>query len=111
MEGPRYGTGDTASTFAEIVREAGLVLWNGPMGMFEDPRFAAGTEMLARAVAESTAFSVVGGGDTLAAVDQFHLSDGIDHLSTRGGAMLEFVEYGDLPGLQALRRSLVAHAR
>jgi phosphoglycerate kinase len=95
----------TASRFAEIIGSAGTILWNGPMGRFEDGRFAFGTQAIAEAVALSTAFTVVGGGDTIAAVGQLGLSGRIDHISTGGGAMLEFVECGDLPGLQALRDS------
>ena len=101
----------TSSAFSEIIRGAGTVLWNGPMGRFEDPRFAAGTRAVATAVAESPAFTIVGGGDTVAAIDQFHLSDCIDHVSTGGGAMLKFIEYGDLPGLKALRESAAAYMR
>ena len=101
----------TSATFAEAICGAGTVLWNGPMGKFEDPRFACGTQTVAAAVSRSSAYSVVGGGDTVAAVDQLHLSDRINHLSTGGGAMLEFVEFGDLPGLKALRESLVTHSR
>jgi len=90
--------------FARFVQQAGTVLWNGPMGLFEDARFADGTRAVAEAVASSFAFSVVGGGDTVAAVTQFEWAGGIDHVST-GGATLEFVERGDLPGLKALRDS------
>ena len=96
----------TSAAFAKIIGEAGTVLWNGPMGAFEDPRFSAGTRAIAEAVAGSPAFSVVGGGDTVAAVRRFHLSDRINHLSTGGGATLEFIESGDLPGLRALRESV-----
>lgn len=93
----------SAAEFGDIVLDAKTVLWNGPMGLFEDPRFAAGTEAVARAVAESRAFSVIGGGDSAAAVAQMGLDDEMDHVSTGGGASLELIEQGDLPGLAALR--------
>jgi len=80
------------------------------MGVFEDPRFAAGTKAVAHAVASTKAFTVVGGGDSASALKQFGLDDQVDHLSTGGGASLEFIEKGDLPGLEALRQS-AARAR
>jgi len=95
----------TSAEFSDAVLEARTVFWNGPMGVFEDPRFEAGTRTLAEAVAESTAFTVVGGGDSAAAVAQFGLAGQIDHISTGGGASLELLEQGDLPGLAALRQS------
>ncbi len=94
----------SAVRFAEIVSEAATVFWNGPMGVFEDPRFAAGTEAVARAVAAAPGFTVVGGGDSAAALERFGLASSVDHLSTGGGASLELLERGDLPGLEALRR-------
>lgn len=93
----------SAAEFSEVIAAAGTILWNGPMGVFEDPRFEAGTLTVAHAVAESRGFSVVGGGDSAAAAKQFGLDDDMDHVSTGGGASLELIEQGDLPGLIALR--------
>jgi phosphoglycerate kinase len=93
----------TAAAFSDIVMEARTVFWNGPMGMFEDDRFAAGTRTLAQAMADTKAFTVVGGGDSAAALAEFGLDDEVDHVSTGGGASLELLELGDLPGLAALR--------
>ncbi len=93
----------TVKIYADEVRSAGTVLWNGPMGVFEDARFSAGTAGVARAVAECPGFTVVGGGDSAAAVDELGLRDRIDFVSTGGGAALELLENGDLPGLAALR--------
>jgi phosphoglycerate kinase len=93
----------TVQAYADEVRSAGTVLWNGPMGVFEDARFSAGTAGVARAVADCPGFTVVGGGDSAAAVDELGLGDRIGFVSTGGGAALELLEYGDLPGLAALR--------
>ena len=93
----------SAAAFTDIIMDARSVFWNGPMGMFEDPRFASGTKTVAQAVADTKAFTVVGGGDSAAALAQFKLDDEVDHVSTGGGASLEFLELGDLPGLAALR--------
>jgi phosphoglycerate kinase len=95
----------SAAEFGDVIQDARTVFWNGPMGVFEDPRFEAGTRTVAQAVADSHAFTVVGGGDSAAAVAQFGLADRIDHISTGGGASLELLEQGDLPGLAALRDS------
>ena len=96
----------TAAAFADVVLDARTVFWNGPMGMFEDERFAAGTRTVAQAVADMKGFAVVGGGDSAAALAQFGLADDVDHVSTGGGASLELLEHGDLSGLEALRKGL-----
>ncbi|MGA1261355.1 MAG: phosphoglycerate kinase, partial [Ilumatobacteraceae bacterium] len=95
----------TAAAFSDAIMEARSVFWNGPMGVFEDARFAKGTRTVAQAMADTKAFTVVGGGDSAAALAQFGLNDEVDHVSTGGGASLEFIEFGDLPGLQALREA------
>ncbi len=93
----------TAAVFTDVILDAGTVLWNGPLGVFEDDRFAAGTRAVAEAVAETRAFTVVGGGDSAAAAKLFGVDSDVDHVSTGGGASLELIEQGDLPGLAALR--------
>jgi phosphoglycerate kinase len=93
----------SAAEFGDVVAEARTVFWNGPMGVFEDSRFAAGTQAVAQAVAECRGFTVVGGGDSASALKKFGLDKEVDHVSTGGGASLELIEYGDLPGLAALR--------
>lgn len=95
---------ETAADYAEIVSQAGTAVWNGPLGVFEFPGFAAGTKALAEAIASSSAFSIAGGGDTLAAIDQFGVSDGVSYVSTGGGAFLEFLEGKKLPAVAALER-------
>ncbi|HLN15504.1 MAG TPA: phosphoglycerate kinase [Acidimicrobiales bacterium] len=94
---------ETAAAFAEAIASAGTVLWNGPVGVFEDERFGAGTKRVAEAVATSPAYTVVGGGDSVSALDHLGLAGQVDFVSTGGGASLELVEHGDLPGLAALR--------
>jgi phosphoglycerate kinase len=89
--------------FCAALQSARTILWNGPMGVFEIPPFDHGTRALAETVAATTGFSVIGGGDTVAAITQAGLADKISHISTGGGASLEFLEAGDLPGLAALR--------
>ncbi len=95
----------SVALFEETIARARTILWNGPVGFFEDPRFLAGTAALARAVATSSALSVVGGGDSVAALRQLGLEGEVSFVSTGGGASLELVEFGDLPGLRALRES------
>ena len=92
----------TVAAFGEALRDSRTVVWNGPMGVFERPAFAAGTRGLARAVAESPGLTVVGGGDTVAAVEQAGVADRIGYLSTGGGAFLEYLEGRTLPGVAAL---------
>ena len=101
--GPRSG-----SKFAGLLRDAGTIIWSGPPGFFEVPAFAAGTKGMVEAIAASAAFSVAGGGDTLAAISAFGGQDGISYLSTGGGAFLSFLESGTLPALEAMRG--VGHA-
>jgi phosphoglycerate kinase len=93
---------DTAALFAKAVQGAGTVVWNGPMGVFEFPQFAVGTKAMAEALAQSGAITVVGGGDSAAAVDELGYADRITHISTGGGASLEFLEGKQLPGVVAL---------
>lgn len=99
--GPR-----TRRAYGEAIAGAATLLWNGPMGAFEDSRFGEGTKAVAEAVAACKGFSVVGGGDSVAALDKYGLGEGIDHISTGGGASLEYLEKGDLPGLAALRAAV-----
>ncbi len=101
----------TVKAYREKIAGAGTVLWNGPMGVFEDERFCAGTTGVAQAVAECRGFTVVGGGDSAAAVDAIGLADRIDFISTGGGASLELLEHGDLPGLASLRGAVNAPVR
>ena len=93
----------SAAQFGDVIHQAGTALWNGPMGVFEDPRFAGGTGAVAQAMADTKAFTIVGGGDSAAAAKQFKVDRDMDHVSTGGGASLELIEKGDLPGLEALR--------
>jgi phosphoglycerate kinase len=95
--GPR-----TAAQLAEILKGAGTIVWNGPVGVFEFDQFAEGTKTLALAIAESPAFSIAGGGDTLAAVSKYHIADRISYISTGGGAFLEFLEGRELPAVRIL---------
>ncbi|WP_454829142.1 phosphoglycerate kinase [Pseudoxanthomonas wuyuanensis] len=94
---------DTAARYAELIKAAGTVVWNGPVGVFEFDAFGKGTETLARAIAESKAFSIAGGGDTLAAVDKYGIAGQVNYISTGGGAFLEFLEGKTLPAVAALQ--------
>ncbi|NCF73564.1 MAG: phosphoglycerate kinase [Gammaproteobacteria bacterium] len=93
---------DTSARFADIIAGAGTIIWNGPVGVFEFDQFGAGTKALAEAIAASDAFSVAGGGDTLAAIDKYGVADKISYISTGGGAFLEFVEGKTLPAVAML---------
>lgn len=93
-----------ARQIAEILRSAGTILWNGPVGVFEFEQFAGGTEALSRAIADSPAFSLAGGGDTLAAIDKFDIADKVSYISTGGGAFLEYVEGKTLPAVAMLEQ-------
>jgi phosphoglycerate kinase len=99
---------DTAARYAALIRQAGTVVWNGPVGVFEFDAFGGGTETLARAIAASKAFSIAGGGDTLAAVDKYGIADDISYISTGGGAFLEFLEGKELPAVTALKARAAA---
>jgi len=92
----------TAAQYAQLIEKAGTVVWNGPVGVFEFEAFSKGTEALARAIASSRAFSIAGGGDTLAAVDKFDIAGDVSYISTGGGAFLEFLEGKTLPAVAAL---------
>jgi len=92
----------TAAQYAQLIQKAGTVVWNGPVGVFEFEAFSKGTEALARAIASSPAFSIAGGGDTLAAVDKFDIAQQVSYISTGGGAFLEFLEGKTLPAVAAL---------
>jgi phosphoglycerate kinase len=93
---------ETAANFAAILQSAGTIIWNGPVGVFEIDQFGAGTEVIARAIANSAAFSVAGGGDTLAAIDKYGIANDVSYISTGGGAFLEFVEGKKLPAVEML---------
>ena len=93
----------SAEKLAEAIMNAKTILWNGPVGVFEVDAFGAGTEILARAVQQSTGFSIAGGGDTLAAIDKYQVAEGVSYMSTGGGAFLEFVEGKTLPAVAALQ--------
>ena len=94
---------ETAARYAQMIAKAGTVVWNGPVGVFEFDAFGKGTETLARAIASSKAFSIAGGGDTLAAVDKYGIEKDVSYISTGGGAFLEFLEGKELPAVAALK--------
>ncbi len=94
---------ETASQYAELLKSAGTIVWNGPVGVFEFDQFGNGTKSLATAIAESNAFSIAGGGDTLAAIDKYGINDKVSYASTGGGAFLEFLEGKELPAVSVLK--------
>ncbi|TWT03305.1 phosphoglycerate kinase [Planococcus sp. CPCC 101016] len=93
---------ETVKLYADVIKNSKLIIWNGPMGVFEMPSFENGTKSIAQAMAETSGYTVIGGGDSAAAVEKFHVADKMDHISTGGGASLEFMEGKDLPGVSAL---------
>ncbi|WP_281556502.1 phosphoglycerate kinase [Thalassomonas sp. RHCl1] len=95
---------DSAQALADIIAKAGTIVWNGPVGVFEFDQFGKGTEVIARAIADSSAFSIAGGGDTLAAVDKYDIADKVSYISTGGGAFLEFLEGKKLPAVEILEQ-------
>jgi phosphoglycerate kinase len=101
----------TAARFAEIMQHAATIVWNGPVGVFEFDQFGAGTKLLAEAIATSSAFSIAGGGDTLAAVDKYGISDRVSYISTGGGAFLEFLEGKQLPAVAMLEQRSLDYER
>jgi phosphoglycerate kinase len=97
---------ETVSKFAEIIHVSRTLLWNGPMGVFEMEKFSVGTKKLSEAIVKATAsgaYSLVGGGDSVAAVNQFGIAQDVSYVSTGGGALLEYMEGIDLPGVKAIR--------
>ena len=94
---------ETAANYAELIKKAGTIVWNGPVGVFEIDLFGEGTRVLSEAIAESDAFSIAGGGDTLAAVDKYGIEDRVSYISTGGGAFLEFLEGKELPAVSMLK--------
>ncbi len=94
---------DTAKQYAEILKSAGTIVWNGPVGVFEIEQFSHGTQSLSKAIADSSAFSIAGGGDTLAAIDKYGINDDVSYTSTGGGAFLEFLEGKELPAVAILK--------
>lgn len=99
---------ETAARFADLIKAAGTVVWNGPVGVFEFDQFGGGTRAIAEAIAASDAFSIAGGGDTLAAIDKYGVADGVSYISTGGGAFLEFIEGKTLPAVAVLESRAAA---
>lgn len=96
-------TKESARAFAQKISQAGTVFWNGPMGVFEEPAHDLGTRIIAQAINAAPGFTVIGGGDTEAAATQFDAENSIDHISSGGGAMLQYLADGTLPGIEALK--------
>ncbi len=95
---------DSAAALADILKQAKTIIWNGPVGVFEFDQFGEGTQVIAKAIADSDAFSIAGGGDTLAALDKYNIADKVSYISTGGGAFLEYVEGKTLPAVAMLER-------
>ena len=94
---------DAVKTYSDVIKNSKTILWNGPMGVFEMPAFANGTKQIANAIADATshgAFSLIGGGDSAAAINQFNMTDKVSYVSTGGGALLEYFEGKELPGIK-----------
>lgn len=102
---------DTIKKYVGIIKKAKTILWNGPVGAFEIEQFGEGTEAIAQAIAESKGFSVAGGGDTLAAIEKYHIADKIDYISTGGGAFLSYIEGKPLPAIAALEKHAATHEK
>ena len=97
-------SGSSYSILSEIIKNAGTIIWNGPVGVFEMEAFGGGTEQLAQDIANNQGFSIAGGGDTLAAIDKYGIGDQVSYISTGGGAFLEFVEGKTLPAVAVLQK-------
>ena len=95
---------DSAAALVEILKQAKTIIWNGPVGVFEFDQFGEGTRVIAQAIADSEAFSIAGGGDTLAALDKYEIADKVSYISTGGGAFLEYVEGKTLPAVAMLEQ-------
>jgi phosphoglycerate kinase len=94
----------TAQLYAEVIKTANTIIWNGPVGVFEFDQFSHGTRTLANAVKDNAGFKIVGGGDTVAVIEQYKIMDSISYISTGGGAFLEFIKCGTLPILDLLKQ-------